>query len=93
MRILDDEKMKTRYIAIGATIFFLIGIAISFLSFESITSEHQEHGYRDMIPITPTVGKMTNPVGVPMIIVSILVLIGTGIYSLIKILKRKINEN
>ena len=74
--------MKTRYITIGATIFLLIGIVITILSFETITSEPPENLPEGMVPITPTV-KTTNPVGNYMIIASILVLIGTGIYWLI----------
>jgi len=45
-----------------------------------------------MTPITPVVGKTTTPVGNYMIIVSILVLIGTGLYSLVGFLKRKIRK-
>jgi len=45
-----------------------------------------------MIPIIPEVGKTSTPVGNYVIIASILVLIGTGIYSLIGFLKRRIRK-
>jgi len=81
--------MKTRYILIGAAISILIGVAITMLSFETITSEPPENLPEGMIPITPVVGKTTTPVGIYMIIASILVLMGTGMYSLVGFLKRK----
>ena len=81
--------MKTRYILIGAVISILIGVAITMLSFETITSEPPENLPEGMIPITPVVGKTTTPVGIYMIIASILVLMGTGLYSLVDFLKRR----
>jgi len=84
--------MKTRYIAIGATIFLLIGIVITILSFEIIPSEPPENLPEGMIPITPEVWKTTTPMGNYMIITSIIVLLGTGIYSLISFQKRRIGK-
>jgi len=84
--------MKTRYIIIGAVIFLLIGIAITILSFETISSEPPENLPEGMTPITPVVGKTTTPVGNYMIIASILVLVGTGIYSLVGFLIRRIRK-
>ena len=84
--------MRTRYIAIGSTIFLLIGIAITILSLEITTSEPIEDLPEGMVSITPTVAKTTTPIGNYMIIASILVLIGVGIYSLIGFLKRKMRK-
>lgn len=81
--------MKTRYIAIGAAIFLVFGIAITIQSIETISSPPPENLPEGMIPITPEVGRTTTPVGNYVIIVSILVLIGTGIYSLTNFLKRR----
>lgn len=81
--------MKTRYVAIGATIFLLIGTTITILSFETIPSEPPENLPKGMVPITPEVGKTSTPAGPIIIYGSILVLIGTGIYSLIGFLKRR----
>ena len=74
--------MKTRYITICATIFLLIGIVITILSFEITPSEPLVNLPEGMVPITPTVVG-SEPIGNYMIIVSILVLIGTRIHSLI----------
>lgn len=41
-----------------------------------------------MTPITPEVGHITTPAGSYMIVASIVVMIGAGIYSLINFLKR-----
>ncbi|AFS82586.1 hypothetical protein [Candidatus Nitrosopumilus sediminis] len=79
--------MKTRYIAIGATIFLLMGITITILSFETIPSEPPKNLPKGMIPITPEVGKTSIPTGPYIIYASIFVLIGTGIYSLSGFLK------
>ena len=84
--------MKTRYIAIGAVISLLIGIAITMLSFETIPSEPPENLPKGMTPITPEVGKTSTPAGPYLIYASILVLIGTGIYSLVSFLKRRIRK-
>ena len=82
--------MKTRYIAIGTTISLLFGVLITILSFETIPSEPPENLPEGMTPITPEVGKTTTPIGNYIIVASIVVLVGTGIYSLIGFLKRKI---
>ncbi|MCV0409623.1 hypothetical protein [Nitrosopumilus sp.] len=84
--------MKTRYIAIGAAISLVLGIAITIQSFETIPSEYPENLPEGMTPITPEVGKTSTPVGNYMIITSILVLIGTGIYFLMGFLKRRIRK-
>ena len=69
-----------------------MGIAITILSFKIIPSEPPENLPEGMVPITPEVGKTITPVGNYMIITSILVLLGTGIYSLIGFQKRKIGR-
>ena len=84
--------MKSRYIVIGTIISLLIGIAITILSFETIPSEPPENLPEGVIPITPVVGKTSTPVGPYLIYASILVLIGTGIYSLVGFLKRRIRK-
>ncbi|KAF6245443.1 hypothetical protein [Nitrosopumilus sp. b2] len=84
--------MKTRYITIIAVIFLVLGVAITILSFETITSEPPKNLPEGMTPITPEVGKTSTPVGNYMIIGSIMVLIGTGIYSLIGFLKVRIGK-
>ncbi|MCE2506686.1 MAG: hypothetical protein J4F36_09545 [Nitrosopumilaceae archaeon] len=84
--------MKTRYIAIGAAISLVLGIAITILSFETFPSEPPENLPEGMTPITPEVGKTSTPVGPYLTFASVLVLIGTGIYSLIGLLKRKIRK-
>ena len=81
--------MKIRYIAIGAVISLLLGISISILSIETFPSEPPQNLPKGMVPITPEVGKTSTPIGIYMIIVSVLVLIGTGIYSLIDFQKRR----
>ena len=82
--------MKTRYITIGSVIFFVLGIAITIQSIETIPSNPPENLPEGMVPITPEVGKTTTPVGPYMIVTSILILVGTGIYSLVYFLKRRI---
>ena len=84
--------MKTRYIAIGAAISLVLGIAITILSLETFPSEPPENLPEGMTPITPEVGKTSTPVGPYLTFASVLVLIGTGIYSLIGLLKRKIRK-
>ncbi|MCV0366200.1 MAG: hypothetical protein K5798_02905 [Nitrosopumilus sp.] len=81
--------MKTRYIAICSAISLVLGIVIAILSIETIPSEPPENLPDYMTPIRPEVGKTTTPVGIYMIVASILVLIGTGIYSLVRFLKRR----
>lgn len=75
--------MKTRYITIGATISLVLGITITMLSFETFPSESPENLPEGMTPIAPEVGKTSTPVGPYLTFASIIVLIGTGIYSLI----------
>ncbi len=84
--------MKARYVAIGAAISLLLGIAVSVLSIETVPSEPPENLPEGMTPITANVGRTTTPVGNYMIIAGIVVLIGSGIYSLISSLKRKIRR-
>ena len=72
-----------------AVISLLTGIVITILSFETIPSEPLDNLPEDMTPITPVVGKTTTPVGIYLVIASVFVLIGTGIYSLIGFLKRR----
>ena len=84
--------MKIRYIAIGAVILLGLGIIITILSFETIPSEPPENLPKGMTPITPEVGKTSTPAGPYMIVASILVLIGSGIYSLVGFLKRRIRK-
>ena len=86
------NNMKTRFITIGAALFLMLGVAITLFSFETIPSEFPENLPEGMTPITPEVGHTTTPVGNYMIIASIIVLIGTGIYSLIGFLKRRIRK-
>lgn len=81
--------MKIRYIATGAAISLVLGIVITILSFETIPSEPPKNLPDGMTPITPEVGKTSTPVGPYMIFASILVLIGTGVYSLIGFLKAR----
>ena len=81
--------MKTRFIAIGAVLSLLLGITITILSIETIPSAPPENLPEGMVPITPEVGRTTTPLGNYLIIASILVLIGTGIYSLVCFLKRR----
>ena len=84
--------MKIRYITIGAAIFLVLGITITILSFETFSSEPIENLPEGMTPITPEVGKTSTPAGPYLTFASILVLIGTGIYSLIVFLKRRIRK-
>lgn len=84
--------MKINYIAIGAAISLMLGIAITILSIETIPSEPTENLPDYMTPISPEVGKTTTPIGNYMIVTSIIVLIGSGIYSLIRFLKRIIRK-
>lgn len=84
--------MKTKYISIGAAIFLLIGITITILSFETIPSDPPENLPEGMVPITPEVGKTSTPVGPYLSFASVLILIGTGIYSLIGFLKWRIRK-
>lgn len=81
--------MKTRYISIGAAATLVLGIVITILSFETFPSEPPENLPKGMTPITPEVGKTSTPAGPYMIFASIIVLIGTGIYSLVNFLKRR----
>ena len=81
--------MKIRFIVVGAAFLLVLGVFITILSFEIIPSESPENLPEGMVPITPEVGKTTTPVGNYMIVASILVLIGTGIYSIIDFLKRR----
>ena len=69
-----------------------MGIVITVFSFETIPSEPPEDLPEGMVPITPEVERTTTPVGNYMIITSILVLIGTGIYSLVGFLKRRVRK-
>ncbi|MCE2498728.1 MAG: hypothetical protein J4F28_07060 [Nitrosopumilaceae archaeon] len=80
--------MKIRYVAIGAAVTLLLGAAVTVLSFEVVTSEPLEDLPEGVTPITPTVGRTTTPVGVYMVAAGIAVLIGSGIYSLARSLKR-----
>ena len=81
--------MNVRYVAVGAAIFLLLGVALSVLSIETVPSEPPENLPEGVTPITPSVGRITTPVGFYMIIAGITVLIGSGIYSLIRSLKGK----
>ncbi len=82
--------MKIKIIAIAAMVCLLLGFAITILSFETIPSEPPEDLPEGMVPITPEVGKTTNPVGPYMMAAGVLVLIGTAVYSLTGFLKGKI---
>ena len=84
--------MRIRYIIIGASITLVIGIITTVLSFETIPSEPPENLPKGMTPITPIVGKTSTPLGIYLIFASILVLIGTGIYSLVNFLKRRMRR-
>ena len=84
--------MKSRYIAISAAISLVLGIAITNQSIETIPSAPPENLPKGMTPITPEVSKISNPAGPIMIIMSILVLIGTGIYSMIGFLTRSTGQ-
>ena len=85
--------MKARYIAIGSTIFLVLGIIITIFSFTTAISEATEKFSDGMTPAT-YVGIKTNPVGTYIIIASAIVLISTGVCSLLCFLKRRIkNEN
>ena len=85
--------MRIRYIIIGASITLVIGITTTVLSFETIPpSEPPENLPKGMTPITPIVGKTSTPLGIYLIFASILVLIGTGIYSLVNFLKRRMRR-
>ncbi|KEQ56884.1 hypothetical protein SCCGRSA3_02005 [Marine Group I thaumarchaeote SCGC RSA3] len=81
--------MKIRYIAIGATAAFVLGIVITLISFESIPSEPPENLPEGMTPIMPEVGKTSTPAGPYLIFASIIVLIGAGIYSMISLANRR----
>ena len=81
--------MKIRYIAIGTVVTLVLGIIITLLSFETIESEPPENLPEGMTPITPEVGKTSTPLGPYMIFASIIVLFGTGIYSLVGFMRRK----
>lgn len=81
--------MRVRYIATGAAVTLLLGAAVTVLSFEEVTSEPLEDLPEGVTPITPVVGKTTTPVGGYMMAAGILVLIGSGIYSLARLLKRR----
>ena len=81
--------MKTwTLIIIGASLTLLASSIFTALSFETITSEPPENLPEGMVPIQTEVGK-ANPFGAYAIYSSLLVLIGTGIYSLIDFLKRR----
>ena len=84
--------MKVRYIAIGAAATLLLGVAVTVLSFEEVTSEPLENLPEGVTPITPVVGRTTTPVGGYMMAAGITTLIGSGIYSLARSLKRGIGR-
>lgn len=80
--------MKARYIAIGAAATLLLGIVVNVLSLEEVPSEPPEDLPEGMTPITPEVGRTTTPVGNYMMVTGIAVLIGSGIYYLVRSMKR-----
>ncbi len=60
---------------------------------EMMPSEPAEDLPMGMTPITPEVGKTTaNPVGMYLTVAGIVALIGSGIYSPIGVLRRKIGR-
>lgn len=80
--------MKVRHTAIGAAATLLLGVAVSVLSLEEVTSEPPEGLPEDVTPITPTVIRTTTPIGGYMMAAGIAILVGSGIYSLARSLKR-----
>lgn len=80
--------MKARYIAIGAAVTLLLGVAVNVLSLKEVSYEPLEDLPEGMTPITPEVRRTATPAGNYMIIAGIAVLIGSGIYSIICSLKR-----
>ena len=81
--------MKIRFLILGAIIFLMLGFAITMFSFETIPYEPPENLPKGMIPITPVIGKTATPIGIYLIIASILVLVGTGFYLLISFLNSR----
>lgn len=84
--------MRVRYVAAAAAAVLLLGAVVTMLSFEVVTSEPPEDLPEGMTPIVPTVGKSTTPVGGYMMGTGIVVLIGSGIYSLARFLARRIGR-
>lgn len=84
--------MKTRHIFISALALFLVGILITMLSFETVSSAPPENLPNYMTPIPAEVGKTTTPIGIYMIVTGIAVMIGTGIYCIIIFTKKRIRQ-
>ena len=70
-----EEKMRVRYIAIGAAAVLLLGTAVTALSFEGMPTEHLR---QEGALVTPVVEKTTTPAGPYMMVAGVAALVGSG---------------